>query len=760
MGNFLPDDLPNLIIVYDSQWKIKTINAAAIALLAYSDADELTGKPLKTILHESEYGHIKTLCQTLENKKSKLFSQEIRHLRKDGKWIRIFSQFSIIRDKQDPDKNAYIQSGFYVDEQKLQDHQLANFHHLHILAENVPGLMMLLVDKNHSILCRVGSETKKREEEGEQYKTLKEELPKNIIDILQPLIKIAFEGTSVSREFHDGNNYYSVRLLPISDQKTNDLCVIMLQDISETKLIENKLKISKKAAEAASNEKTAFIANMSHEIRTPLNAIIGFTEQLAKTKLTKKQAAYLDVVNNSSHHLLSTINDILVLSKIESGDNETDNEPFVLTEIIETVQDIFALRSKEKKLDFQVNFDPSIKGVLLGDPAKIRQVLINLVANAIKFTHQGGVLLSCSLIKDTQETLTIHFDVTDTGIGISEEELKNIFEPFHQADNSLDRSYFGSGLGLTISNNYLKSMGGKIAVKSTPEKGSTFSFTLSFQKSTRQLTDDTPDKSLLPPTLPDQVRILFTDDDPVSRMLGEVILKQYNTKCVFAKSGEEAVKKFKPGCFDIVLLDINMPGMSGVEVAKHIRIIESNNENLPHTKIIAMTANVVRKHIQEYLKAGMNDFLLKPFNEQDLIKKIALYSTENNSVPAQPKESEKTVSEDEDYNLDALLQITQGDKEYTLLMLDTFIENGKSVLEQMQQASRTEDYHSIAEAAHSLHPSVEQLGFKKTTSMLKRIESRYLRKNNFKKDPEMIEHTLNEVASCIEKINIARDHYS
>lgn len=642
----------------------------------------------------------------------------------------------------------------------------ANFHHLQILTENVPGLMMLLIDKDHEIRCSIGKETRKGEEDEkadlDNKKKLEERLPESIIEVIKPLLDIVFEGTSLSREFMHENDHYSVHLIPVSDQAPNDMCVIILQNISGTKSIEKKLKISKKMAESANNEKSAFIANMSHEIRTPLNAIIGFTEQLKKTRLTKKQANYLDVIDNSSHHLLSTINEILVLSKIESGQNEVDNEAFVLAELIYTVKDLFALQIREKELDFHVNYDPSIKGVLLGDPAKIRQVLINLLANAIKFTHQGSVLLSCSLSRRTKETVTIRFEVADSGIGISQDEIKRIFEPFHQADNSLGRSYFGSGLGLTISNNHVKAMGGQITVQSTPGKGSVFSFTLTLQKSTTQLTALDQDKSLLTPTLPDQVRILFTDDDPVSRMLGEVILKQYNTRCSFAGSGDEALNKFKPGYFDIVLLDINMPGTSGVDVAKHIRHIESTNKNIPRTKIIAMTANALKKHINQYLQAGMDDFIIKPFSESDLIKKIAAHTIVHDSVytpDTGKKHLSRSFRKDDDENLNTLLEITKGDKEYTLLMLDTFLDNAKLMLEQMQQSRRAGDYLAIAEAAHRLSPSVEQLGFRKATNMLKRIESRYLRKHTFEKDPEMIELVLLEVTSCIKKINSVRDEF-
>ncbi len=760
MKNIFPDDLPNFVIIYDSEWKIIKINASAITILGYTKEDELIGKSFKDILPEKEHYAIDAFCLNMENKKTGFHSKEIMHLRQDGGQVNVISQFGLISDNQNSDENKYIQSGFCYSEEILPNQEFNNIHFLKILSENIPGIMMLVIDRKHEILYSLGSEKLKAEKDNNQTKMLKELLPKSIFEIVQPLLKIAFEGTSVSREFNHAKDYMSLRLIPISVQNNKDLAVIILQNITETKIIENKLRKSKKTAEEANEAKSDFIAKMSHEIRTPLNAIIGFTEQLIKTKLTKKQSTYLEIVNNSSHHLLSTINDILILSKIESGQFEADEEAFSIEKIINAVKDMFELSAKKKELDFQISSNPPINEVLLGDPAKIRQVLINLIGNAIKFTHKGGVFLSYSVIKRSVKKLTIRFDVTDTGIGMKDDQIKCIFEPFQQLDNSPSRSYFGSGLGLTISQSQVKSMGGEISVKSTPGKGSTFSFTLTFKKSETQLPEYNNNNLLQPTKLLEKLSILFVDDDLVSRMLGKVILSQYKAKCVYASSGEDAINKFKPGLFNIVLLDINMPDISGVDVAKHIRKIENRNKTLPTAKIFALTANVSKKHIKEYLRVGMDDYISKPFSESNLIRKMIQHSIEK--IPKDTKlkqDSKKLFEQDKGYNLDELLRITKEDEYYTLLMLDTFIENGKIILHEMQQSFKKDDYPSIAEAAHRLLPSVEQLGFKKATTLLKTIEARYLKKSKFLKDPGMIKKALNEVESCVEKITIAKDNY-
>jgi PAS domain S-box-containing protein len=754
MKDMFLEVLPNPVIIYDSQWKISKINESAVQQLGYLKAEELIGRSIHSILPDSESHVADDLSQALQKERKEFYIQPIKHLGKDGKQVKILSQFRMVENMQNSETYKYIESGFLLEEALQQnERQLKKLNYYKILAENVPGLIMLLVDESLEIQCSVGGKPLVTD----KTNNLVNRLPQGFIEVLQPLLKIAFDGTSVSREFKYGTHFYSVRLTPLLNHEGGDLCVIILQNITETKIVENKLKISKEEAEAANEAKSNFIAKMSHEIRTPLNAIIGFTDQLGKTKLTKKQSTYMDVVNNSSQHLLSIIDDILVLSRIESGQVEVDEEPFRIATVIKAVNDVLDLRVREKNLTFQMHCNPAINEVLLGDPAKIRQVLINLIGNAIKFTHKGIISLSCSTLSRTNKKLTLRFDVSDSGIGIPANDIERIFEPFQQVDNGVGRSYFGSGLGLTISNDLVKSMGGVISVKSTPSEGSIFSFALTFKRSNIQLAEYEHNTFILPDAPLGHVSILFVDDDPVSRMLGKVILDQYKAKCTFVSSGDEAIKKFKPGRFQIVLLDINMPGISGVDVARNIRKIEGVNKKHPQARIIAMTANVLKMHIKQYLKAGMDDYILKPFREADLLEKIIAHSTYKDSQKPEITGSTRPVRAD--YKLDELLRITNGDKDYTLLMLETFIDNGKNLLDRIRKANEQGDYESIAEAAHRLLPSVGQLGFGKATALLKRIDYRYLRKSSFQKDPELIQHAMDEIALCIDKISKARDEF-
>lgn len=747
--------MPNPVIVYNSEWKIIEINQPALQFLGYSSPDEVLGESIQTLLPAGKTDLVDELNSLLQRAHKIHPGKEIQHVRKDGAFVKLFSQFRISGFEEDTRKLNFVESGIIM-EKKMEGHDqaLKELKCWKVLAENVPGLIMMLVDKNLHVHCSIGRG--KNVVSDFEAESLVERLPGGLVKVLKPLLEIAFEGTSVSRELMHGREHYAARLTPLKHPEEGPLCVIVLQNITETKLAERRLKISKKEAEEANEAKSNFIAKMSHEIRTPLNAIIGFTEQLSKTRLTKKQTSFIEVVNNSSHHLLSTIDDILVLSKIESGQVEAVEEPFRLGDVIKAVNDVLELRYKSKNLDFQIQCDLDQEEVLLGDPAKLRQVLINLVNNAIKFTQKGGITLFCSTVGNTSGKVTLRFAVSDTGIGIAPDELESVFKPFHQADNSISRRYFGSGLGLTISKDLVESMGGEILVKSTPGKGSTFSFALTFKKTTKPLPERDYSSSFLPEVPVNHLRVLFVDDDPVNSLLVKVIFDQYKVKSVFASSGEEAIKRFSPGCFNVILLDINMPGMSGIDVAKQIRKMEIKVGSKPRTKIIAMTANILRKHIEEYYAAGMNDVLLKPFKEEHLLGKLVNHTFDRINERSDNENFSLLENTDPDDILNELLKITKGNNEFTLLMLDAFIDNGRTMKKKIQESLEAKDYIGIAESAHRLLASVEQLGFRKTADLLRLIERRYLKNKNIKEDPQLIEQAIQEIDACIAFVKKAR----
>ncbi len=764
MVDFILEALPNPVIIYDTNWKVNQINRSALDFLGYSHAKEVVGREIYSLFQESDLADINYIQDQIQNQNIWNPKHELHHIHKQGHAVKLLTQFGKMDSTLRKGVIKYVESGMPFGEiLDWHNQEFIKLRHYKTLAENVPGLDMILVDKDFNIQCSVGSEMQKHGWAGAdpENKTLTEYYDVRVNKVLKPLLKIAFESTPVSREFKIGLHYYSARLIPLIDDEARLSCVVILQNITETKLVEEKLKISKKEAEKANQAKGDFIAKMSHEIRTPLNAITGFTEQLKKTRLTKKQGDYLNVVHNSSQHLLSIIDEILVLSKIDSQQIHMEEVPFRISNVLKAVNDVIELKYREKGLEYKTFYDLSLEEVLVGDPAKLRQILINLVNNAIKFTSKGSVTISCSLMKRTPIDMTVRFKVTDTGIGIADKELANIFKPFHQVDNSIGRNYSGTGLGLTISKDLVERQGGKLTAKSIPGKGSTFSFDLTYNISRDQYLEPEPEPAELPEVSIEKIRLLFVDDDPVNRMLGNVILQDLKASADFAASGKGAIKLFEPGKYDLVLLDINMPGTNGIDVARHIRKTERETGSDRKTKIIAMTANVLKQNVKQYLEAGMDDVILKPFKEEVIHEKIAgvarqKNNTGNHSNPIPPAATETAKNTDDGYDLEQLRRITKGDQEFMLLMLNSFIENSRVLMNKIESELSRENYPEIAEAAHRLIPSMEQLGIHETVKYLKTVEKNYLRKKNYTPDPKLIRKTIEEIEAGIHSINYAK----
>jgi signal transduction histidine kinase/CheY-like chemotaxis protein len=746
MKGFDIEALSNPVIIYDQNWKVKDANHLMLNALG-STIKYLIGKDITFIT--SGRDKIEVIKQQI-SKDQIIPPTFISHKHNKGHSIHFLSHISKTSGKPP----LFIESAIMFDQESFQEQEwFRELKDYKILAENVPGLEMFLINKDYHILCKLGHETALQGwfQNDKKETDLFSHFPPKIIQMLKPMLRIVFESTSVTREFALDEHHYSIRLHPLKNSTSK--CVLILQNITENKHTENRLRISKEQAEEANRAKDIFVAKMSHEIRTPLNSVIGFIEQLEKTRLTKKQEEFLALVNQASHHLMSIIDDILVLSKIESGLIETEHIPFSLHAVIKAVHEVLELNMREKELEFSTQIDDIQEGYFIGDPARLRQVLINLAGNALKFTKAGTINLKCSVLRQQDDHhKEILFEIKDTGIGISQKELDNIFTPFHQVDNSIGRLYSGCGLGLTISKELIKSMGGTLNVKSSPGKGSTFYFSLLLKESTEV---DLNANNLRPDThLLKNLNVLFVDDDYANRMLGKILFQKLKIKADIAESGNDALKRFSPGRYDMILLDINMPDLNGMEVARKIREIEKISGTTHKTKIIAMTANAVKRHIEQYLDAGMDYFMFKPFTEKSFSRKIISFITNNTmQLPSDTSQTSDTISSDLPlYDLTQLFEITKGDNQFTLVMLDVFVNNGKRLLRKIKNEFKNEDYQSIAESAHQLWPSAQQLGLRKASAQLEKIEKKYLRKEVTTKDPTLIKNAISEINSGIKAI--------
>ncbi len=500
----------------------------------------------------------------------------------------------------------------------------------------------------------------------------------------------------------------------------------------------SELHEAKEAALTAAKAKSAFLANMSHEIRTPMNGVLGMLEMIKDTSLSKTQGDLLRTAYASADSLLAIINDILDFSKIEAGKMTIEHIEISVQNVVSDICTLLGGTAREKGLTLSCDIDPDLPGVLIGDPVRLRQVLTNLIGNAVKFTETGEVRVKVNLLRCVGNSAQVEFSVEDTGIGISRTVLPQLFDEFTQADGSTTRKFGGTGLGLTISRQLVELMGGNINVVSTEGQGSTFSFTLDMticEHHTRQqesaghtgLKDGSGQQLQDITTFPDSIQVLMAEDNVVNQKVAISMLKKIGIQHIdVARDGREAVSMNSIHTYDLILMDCQMPQMSGYEATGVIRRQE-REQQLPPIPIIAMTANAMAEDREKCLAAGMDGYLSKPVKTQELQTTLAqwlIYDTlpqtaDNSSAAGEVVEQSTQYPLIDQQVLAALKELME--EEFPAL-INSYIEDAPKLLADILSSSKEADREILVRAAHTLKSSSNNLGAIKLAMIAETIE--------------------------------------
>ncbi len=430
---------------------------------------------------------------------------------------------------------------------------------------------------------------------------------------------------------------YSSIVLDIGGRKCS---LDIVNDISERKELENQLIAATEKAQQAVRSEERFLANMSHEIRTPMNGIIGMVNLLAQTQLNDEQKEYASWIKDSSEILLTIINDILDISKINAGQMAIENTPFSIYDVLRNLNMSMELKAKEKSVKFHTHIDLSIPQKVMGDPVRLFQILLNLAGNAVKFTEEGEVNISINKQKEDSENIFLEFIIKDTGIGIDTDKISTLFDPFVQASPDTTRKYGGTGLGLSISKRLVEMQGGTIHAESELGKGSVFSFRIGYKKyfpGAKQHIP-VPEKDITNGRDLNGLRILLTEDNRISQRVGVKTMSKWGITVDVAENGRQAVEMVATNPYDLVLMDVQMPEMDGFEATRQIRnFLPSPASKVP---IVAMTASVISLDKEKCRELGMDDYISKPFKPEDLYKMISATAKINISHKGEAKSSQ------------------------------------------------------------------------------------------------------------------------
>jgi PAS domain S-box-containing protein len=548
------------------------------------------------------------------------------------------------------------------------------------------------------------------------------------------------------------------------------------QDVTERIKMEKELRFAKQLTDEVAKAKEAFLAHMSHEIRTPMNGILGIASLLSKTKLADQQRNYLKLIQEAAGNLLVIVNDILDLEKIVAGKLQLEQIAFKIVDKIVTTTQSFIYKAEEKELG--LIFQNSIPADLIvkGDPYRLSQVLNNILSNALKFTEKGHINITTGIRERREDSVLVEIKISDTGIGISEERIWTIFEPFEQADATISRKYGGTGLGLTICKNMVEMQHGELLVESEEGKGSAFTIRLPYQLSVETMPENDPIEEIDYKSLGIK-KVLVAEDVELNQYLARHILESWDFEVVIAINGKEALDLLMQDTFDCILMDVQMPEMDGMEATKRIRNLpDPVKSTIP---IIALTANALKGDSEKYLAAGMNDYLAKPFDEETLFRVIyrnlaqrpaTVRTTETDAggkagFPGAQNDESQTESSlsiknhtgmipgnNKLYDLSMVRSVSGGDESFIKKMVALFIETVPQNMQDLTKALEAENWEQVGKTAHKLKSTVDSMGIKSIRQEIRTVEANARQKQGLEEVPALVDKIGSVIRDCIEQL--------
>lgn len=578
----------------------------------------------------------------------------------------------------------------------------------------------------------------------------------DLISKMEKEVSVSLEGKASNANVLAARTYRWLAMFTICGTLLAIAVVfIIIRYVRKSNAYQIALSKSRDEAEKLVKMKEMFMANMSHEIRTPVTAISGFTEQLMHDPLNDKSLNTLKIIKSSSDHLVAIINDILDFSKLQDGKVVLEKIHFPVKKILEDVYVLFESDAVKNRTELRYFLDPGCPEILIGDPYRLKQILINLVSNSVKFTFDGKILYSIKCSFKEPGATDILIEVSDTGIGIDEGKLQYIFEDFTQAEMSTARRYGGTGLGLSIVKKLVDLHNGSIECKSSRNQGTriTCKMTLGIGDG-KQLMQDTEPRLKIPEEIPG-LKILVVDDEEYNRLLFKTILERWGVDCQLAANGMEAIAFVKAQKYDLLFMDIRMPGIDGLKVTHFIRNeLGINPAEMP---VVCITAASEKDMREKYTESGMDHFLSKPFTEAKLAEVIisALGYKQKTGKEEVVKPEGKGSAMSEKIDLKNLYHISGGDKQFVKQMLVTFVETTEKGLGEIREAYLSGHWQAMADLSHKLLPPCRHLGAAELSGLLGEIEGKAGNKTDIDHIGELIQKAEKEFSSIR---SLVREH--